>query len=168
MTTVLYAQPYDLAASGFYFEDYDSYRAKATALRNDYGQPVEEFEIQFIDGVEIDGQLAEAICVNQGNLGQFFEAVEEWDDDQKMRVIIAVWECGYPLEADCDPESFDIELYPVEGMKDLAQQFVEDGLFGEIPEPLQFYIDYDAIARDLSVDYTETTIAGQTVVYRCG
>jgi antirestriction protein len=27
-------------------------------------------------------------------------------------------------------------------------------------------LDYDAIARDLAHDYTETTIAGQQLVYR--
>ncbi|WP_299297215.1 hypothetical protein [uncultured Tateyamaria sp.] len=37
-------------------------------------------------------------------------------------------------------------------MRELTEDFVEQGLFGDIPEPLHFYIDYDAIARDLSVD----------------
>lgn len=32
---------------------------------------------------------------------------------------------------------------------------------------LQFYIDYDAVARDLSVDFSETEIAGERVVYAC-
>jgi len=40
-------------------------------------------------------------------------------------------------------------------------------LFGDIPERLQFYIDYDAIARDLSADYSETVIAGDALIYRC-
>ncbi len=45
-------------------------------------------------------------------------------------------------------------------MKELAEQFVEDGLFGDIPQNLQYYIDYDAIARDLEFDYTETEVIG--------
>ncbi|WP_299624300.1 hypothetical protein [uncultured Tateyamaria sp.] len=57
MTIQLHAQPYDLAATGFCFEDYDDYAQKATKLRNDYGDPVEEFEIQFIDGEAIDCDL---------------------------------------------------------------------------------------------------------------
>ena len=43
---------------------------------------------------------------------------------------------------------------------------MEDGLFGDIPERLAGYIDYDAIARDLAMDYGETTIAGTSLIYR--
>ena len=57
----LHAQPYDISANGFYFETAEEYAAKANALRNDYGDPVEEFEIQFIDGEGIDCDLAKAI-----------------------------------------------------------------------------------------------------------
>jgi len=53
-------------------------------------------------------------------------------------------------------------------MRELAEQFVEEGLYGDIPESLQFYIDFAAIARDLAVDYSETVIAGSRVIYRCG
>ena len=54
-----------------------------------------------------------------------------------------------------------------EAMKDIAEQFVEEGLFGEIPENIQHYLDYEKIAYDLSMDYSETTIAGQRLIYRC-
>ena len=40
----------------------------------------------------------------------------------------------------------------------LAQDFVNDGLFGEIPTSLENYIDYEAIARDLRFDYSEVEI----------
>ncbi len=53
-------------------------------------------------------------------------------------------------------------------MRELAEQFIDEGLFGEIPERLQYYLDYDAIARDLAVDYSEANIAGSRVIYRCG
>jgi len=42
--TILYAQPYDLAATGFYYDSADDFISKADVLRNDYGQPVEEFD----------------------------------------------------------------------------------------------------------------------------
>ena len=45
--------------------------------------------------------------------------------------------------------------------------FVDEGLYGEIPDSLQFYIDYEAMARDLGMDYSETTISGVNYVYRC-
>ncbi|MEM5476885.1 antirestriction protein ArdA [Pacificibacter sp. AS14] len=58
-------------------------------------------------------------------------------------------------------------IYAVESLKELAEQLVDEGLYGDIPENLTYYIDFDAIARDLSVEYTETSIAGGRYVYAC-
>lgn len=165
--TILYAQPYDLAANGFYFESADEYASKANVLRNDYGQPVEEFEIQFIDGETIDAQLFEAIGVNQCNIEGYFDAFESWTDDQKVRVIIAVSDLGYRFTFGQDaPDDFDIDLYEVDTLRDLAMQFVDEGVFGDIPKPIENYLDYDAIARDLAMDYGATTIDGTRYAYR--
>ncbi len=164
--TTLFAQPYDISACGFYFDSIEQYRAKASALKNDYGEPVEEFEIQFIDGEHIDCSLASALGVSQANLNRFFEIVDQWYDEQKTRFIIAVGESGFAT--DCDPDDLDIDIYELDSLKELAEQFVEEGLFGEIPEQLRFYLDLDLIARDLGMDYSETEIAGTRYVYRCG
>ena len=169
MTAItLYAQPYDLSASGFYFHSAKEYAQQACALRNAHGEPVEEFEIQFIDGERIDAALAEAIGLHQGMLGRFFAYVEDWSEPEKQTVIIAVGECGYRFEADTRPEDFDLDLYHLDSLRELAEQFVEDGLFGAVPDSLRAYIDHDAIARDLAADYASVEIAGTRLVYRCG
>lgn len=166
--TQLFAQPYDISAVGFFFETIEEYNNKSGKLCNAYGQPVEEFEIQFIDGEDIDCALFRALGVHQGDTGAYLEAVEEWEDGQKINVILAVGEAGYSFEfGKDDPDQFDIQIYEVESMKELAEQFVEEGLFGEIPESIQFYIDYKAIARDLTMDYAEAVIAGTHYIYRC-
>jgi antirestriction protein len=164
----LFAQPYDISASGFYFSDAETYAERAAAARNDYGQPVEEFEIQFIDGEALDARLFEALGVNQANLEAFLEAASEWRDDQKVRVIIAVGEAGYSFDLRTGyPDDFDVDLYECDSLRDLAEQFVDEGLYGDIPESLRYYIDYDAIARDLRADYAETEIDGVRYVYAC-
>ncbi|GLO71339.1 hypothetical protein MACH17_28560 [Phaeobacter inhibens] len=168
MTIILHAQPYDIAAQGFYFDTLEEYQAKAAKAVNDYGDPVEEFEIQFIDGDQIDCALAQAIGLCQSNIGQYFDAVEAWDDPQKRVVILAAGDCGYDFTDQTQPDDFDIEIYHIDSLRALAEQFVDEGLFGEIPGQLQHYIDYDAIARDLAADYSETEIAGIPLVYRCG
>ncbi len=56
----------------------------------------------------------------------------------------------------------------MDSLKELAYHFVEEGLFGQIPDTIQCYLDYDAIARDLGMDYSEITIVGQRLIYRCG
>jgi antirestriction protein len=166
--TTLYAQPYDLAASGFYFDSEKAYASQASRLRNAYGQPVEEFEIQFIDGEGLDGKLFDALHVSQATIGSYFEAAEEWDDDQKLKVIIAVGEAGYSFAlGNDDPDKFDIDLYEIDSLRDLAVQFIDEGLFGEIPKAIENYLDYDAIARDLAMDYGTVTIDGTHYAYRC-
>lgn len=52
---------------------------------------------------------------------------------------------------DCFNESFYGE---VDSYAALAEQFVDEGLFGEIPDAIINYIDYEAIGRDLRMDYT--------------
>ena len=169
MTTVLYAQPYDIEATGFYFESAEDYAKKAKANLNSDGDLIEEYEIQFIDGEAIDAALVKAVGLYHSDIPAFFEKSEEWNEDDKQRIIIAAGECGYVFDWQCtEPSAYEIDLYQFGCMQDLAEHFVDEGLFGEIPEHLQFYLDYAAIARDLSMDYAETEIAGTSLIYRCG
>ena len=41
MSTILYAQPYDITAQGFYFRSGEEYDRQAAELKNEYGQPVD-------------------------------------------------------------------------------------------------------------------------------
>lgn len=47
---IYHATPCDISATGFYFKTYEEYCQESKAHNNSYGQPVEKFEIQFIDG----------------------------------------------------------------------------------------------------------------------
>jgi len=166
--TVLYAQPYNISALGFSFEDEAEYHEKAKKNFDGLGFPIEEYEIQFIDGERIDALLFEALNIHQGNFGKFLIACQEWDDHQKHKAIIATAECGYDLDLQSGtPDDFDVDIYEVDNLRELAMQFADEGVFGEIPEHLQCYLDYDAMARDLAMDYAEIIIAGNRFVYRC-
>jgi hypothetical protein len=165
--TCFYARPYDLSATGFYFETMEDYQEKSAKCLNDFGGQVEEFEIQFIDGSDIDAQLFEAIGINQANIGAFIDKIDEWDDREKQILIIAVGEVSYRFDIyKDDPNGFDVDIYELDSLRDLAIYFVEEGYYGEIPESLQYYIDYDAMARDLSADYSQIAIAGEKIIYR--
>ena len=165
---IYHAAPYGISTTGFYFKTYEEYCQKAKTHTNAYGQPVEEFEIQFIDGETIDYELAQAWELNQANFSDYFDAVETWDDEQKKIYIIAVGECSYSHDQIAnDPDAIDIMIYQLDSLIELAELFVDEGFYGEIPENLPFYIDYDAIAHDLGFDYSEISIAGKNYVYRC-
>lgn len=167
--TTLYAQPYDIEAHGFYFDDAQTYKEKASSLRNRYGQPVEEFEIQFIDGERIDAELFEALSIHQANLESFFEKVDDWDEHEKQAIILAAGEWGYSFDLESDnPSSIDIDIYACGSLREFAEEYAAEWMFCDIPERFHFYIDWELVARDLSVDYAEANIAGERVVYRCG
>ncbi|MGB3315618.1 MAG: antirestriction protein ArdA [Albidovulum sp.] len=166
MSITLYAQPYDITATGFYFSAVEEFDGKAAKLVNDFGEQVEEFEIQFIDGDQIDCELAKAIDLNQANFKDYLTCAQNWEYWEKTNVIIAVGECGYEFDPQASPDRYWIDVYHVGSMRELAEQFVEDGLYGDIPESLQYYIDYDAIARDLAIDYSAVSVAGEYLIYR--
>ncbi|MEP1574425.1 antirestriction protein ArdA [Roseibium album] len=165
--TTLFAQPYDITACGFYFESFEDYLEKAAKAVNRYGEPVDEFEIQFIDGDDLDCALAGAWQLSQATISDYFAAVEDWDDTDKIKAIIALDELGLTLtQVADDPDRLEIQISHIKDMRGLAIEFVDEGLMGRIPEHLKTYLDYDAIASDLEMDYSETEIAGQTYIYR--
>lgn len=164
--TTFFAQPYNIDATGFYFETAFEFQERSQANRDHFGQRVEEYEIQFIDGETIDAALAKAFGINQANISEFIDFVDVASEDEKTAYIIAVSEGGY--DSTCNISEIDIDIYEVGSLRELAEQFVDDGLFGEIPNNLQNYIDLDAVAYDLGMDYCETEIAGRRYVYRCG
>ncbi len=48
-----------------------------------------------------------------------------------------------------------------------AEQFLDEGLFGDIPENIRFYLDVDSIARDPGLDYSEIRLNGINYICRC-
>jgi hypothetical protein len=165
---ILFAQPYDISATGFHFASVEGFQKQSARVRNSFGLPVEEYEIEFIDGDELNAELFKAVSVHQGDIGAFFNAVKRWDIDQKRKVIIAVGDSGYTFDLKTgDPDEFDVDLYEINSLRELAEHFVDEGLFGPIPESIKYHLDYDSIARDLNCDYSEITIAGIRLVYRC-
>lgn len=161
---LLFAHPYDISASGFYFEDIEDYKTKSSSCINHYGQKVEEFEIQFIDGDTIDCELFNAWGIFQSNFEDYLNACNDLNEIDKIKRII-LSNCGYSLDENLNDD--EIELYLDETLEGLAQSFLDEGLFGEVPNNLIHYIDIEKLARDLSVDYTQDTINNISIVYRC-
>jgi len=69
----MYAQPYDLDATGFFFDSFEEYEEKAEKNINSYGQPVEEYEIQSLES-------SYPVEVTQGDLEEWLEQSEQWED----------------------------------------------------------------------------------------
>lgn len=160
----LFAQPYDIDAKGFYFDCTGQFNEKAANNCNAYGQFVEEYEILFIDGDEIDCLLFEALDVHQGSLSSYFNVTSDLEKNDKI-ALVAMADCGYDVNEETDTS--DVELHYVDSFRDMAIQFIDEGIYGQIPESIQHYIDYDAIGRDLEIEYGQLRIGGENIVYRC-
>ncbi|PLX39574.1 MAG: hypothetical protein C0606_03485 [Hyphomicrobiales bacterium] len=146
-TSVYFAQPYSIDATGFYFSSLEEYKAKAASHTDMHGFPVEEYELQFIDGD--NHRLFNALGICQATLTQWFSEFAEFeteDDDYWKAVYLA--ENGYAIE-DVLARLDDLMLWHGSAV-DYARELVEDCY--DIPEPLRFYIDYDALARDMRLN----------------
>lgn len=161
--SLYFAQPYNPDAHGFYFADYEEYLSKSAKLKDVFGHPVEEFEIQYIDGDDLECALFKAVGVYQSNLEAYLDFVDQADESHMIELIVAD-DAGYPIDLEC--VDFDLDIYPNMTLRELAEQFLDDGLFGDIPDSLRFYIDEEKVARDLAFDYTEITICGVGYTYR--
>lgn len=48
---------------------------------------------------------------------------------------------------------------------DMAYEYVEEGLFGDIADNIKGYIDYERLGRDLSFDYSGTYVGNDLYVF---
>lgn len=145
MFSTYFAQPYDTSATGFSFSSYLGYLTAVKDLKNSYGQPVEEFEIQFIDGSDSD--LFNACGIDQSNLEQWFDDVEGLDDHEKVALFYLMDNNVVASLEDALEKLDDVQTH--EGsLKDAAEAMFDDIYLHEIPKHLHSYIDYDAFAND--------------------
>ena len=158
--STFFAQPYSLDAVGFYFDTLESYAEKSESLLDAFGNPVEEFEIQFIDGD--DCELFSACGINQGNLAVWFDDVADMSDQEKTALFYLCSVLGYCLQNALDKLE-DVNLS--EGnLKDVAETLFDEFYLNDVPESVRAYIDYEKYARDceLGGDLCEFDFNGTT------
>lgn len=161
--TTLYANPYNIDAAGFYFNDADEFIEKSANLTDRYGNHVEEFEIDFIDGD--DAALFNASGINQANLNTWFDDIETLDDHEKINMYFLLSVAGYSLSQALD--KVDEPSITQSSLRDTAEELFDECWLHEVPENIRFYIDYDKFARDCEIggDLVEFEYNNQT--YTC-
>ena len=96
-------------------------------------------------------------------LNELAEAMEEFNDDDLLKLKFLSYEGFNEREViDNGVENYDVDIYDYSSDTSftdvyelLAEDMVSDGLFGCVPPNFENYIDYSAIGRDLSYEYTE-------------
>ena len=160
MANVYHATPYDISATGFYFSNYEEYAEKTASYTNEYGDPVEEYEIQFIDGENCT--LFNVLSISQASLAQWFDDFEDMDEQDAVKAIYAAQYLGYSDLNDLLSKLDDIVLFKGTPLE-YAEQYIDDtDMLDGLPENLRYYFDTEAFARDMVLggDITDVEIDG--------
>ena len=128
-----------------------------------FGNLVEEFEIQFIDGD--DAELFEACGINQANLNVWFDDIEFLQDYEKASLFYLVGVAGYKLDQAIEKMN-EPSIYQGD-LLDAATVLFDECYLHTLPDNIKYYIDYEKFARDceLGGDMCEFEYAGTT--YTC-
>jgi len=161
-----HATPYDIHATGFYFTDYEDYKRQAASHLNKYDEPVEEYEIQYIDGDK--PRLFSLLSVSQATLWQWFDEYESLDRETTIKAMYLA-ENGETIETILN--AID-EIIMYEGTAaSYAEEYIDgSGMLDPLPASLKYYFDYEGFSRDLLLngDIDEVTIEGTTYVFERG
>ena len=87
------------------------------------------------------------------SLNEITEKLVTLDDTDTAKIEFLMWN-GETIERSLELYE-DVEMYESTTLEDLAEMMIDEGLFGEIPDLISNYIDYEKLGRDLSVDYIE-------------
>lgn len=130
--------------------DADELQAKLDEIAGEHGDELA------IHDYEAPWKIGEYDNITEIN--ELAERYAEVDEDEFEAIAEAT---GYDASEILDIiDSGDYTIYDGD-LSDVAEQMVDEGLFGEIPESIARYIDYEAIGRDLGYDgYTEVTLRG--------
>ena len=161
--TTLFAQPYAPEANGFFFHSAEEFEDKAEGVCDPYGEKVEEFEIQFIDGD--DPELFEACGIEQSNLSIWFDDIEGMRDAEKAALYFLITDCSLSLD-EAMRQVDDVSLFHGDA-KSAAREVFEEYYASEIPENLRTCFDMDKFAHDFEVggDFCEFQFGGS--IYTC-
>lgn len=112
----------------------------------------EDHEEWFITDYDLPFDIGEYESID--SINETAAIYESLDSDDLIKLSYLVDDCGYKAKQALEMLD-DVELYTDTTLEELAEQFIADGLFGDVPENLINYIDYEKIARDLSFDYAQ-------------
>lgn len=156
-----YANPYNASVSGFYFETYEEFELKLSDLKDDFGVPVEEVEIEAIDGTREEMELADVFGIDQANIAEFIAFIETSDED--------LWPAIYFILNDNRASSFDeaIRIARDYSIRECELIDAASEIFNEVydlPDEVKMYIDYEKYADDLRCggDMVEFEFGGKT------
>ena len=155
----LYASPYDITAHGWYFSSEEEFEKKFKKHL-----PVEEYELDFIDGSDEAATLFKILKVHQANIAEFFSRLDDFEalnEHDQAALHFLMEEANVTADLDKALKLVEDEVRVMEGTaKDYAYEYIES--VGAIPKNLvDSYFDYEAFGRDVKYDLDPDTHADQ-------
>ncbi len=135
----------------------------------DMGNLLDELEEEIKDTITFDVENDESDeetyieDVEYEDIDKLIEVIETLNaDDYIHDKLVAYTEAQSNIDSVDDLETAieeceDMFFYPDMTMEELAEQMVDEGLFGEVSDSLVRYIDFESLASELEYDYTETS-----------
>ena len=158
MTTTLYANPYDISYTGFYFGSIEEFNDQLSQAS------YEEVEIDYIDGD--NPRLFQATKIHHGNVDLWFDELDQYSDDSHEASAIC-----YLLDMmDLDEaiKRMDEVILHRGSLADYAFELVDDIYsLDQLPNLIRNHIDYESIGRDLELNSEVTEIHHNLWVVNC-
>lgn len=155
----LHAMPYSGDHSGFYFDSEEDYETKYDLAYAEYG--TEEYEIQFIEGSDVELAVFKLMKVGQATISEYFDTVDGLDDSRETLAAIQ-----YLTDNGHKDLSYVDDVQVFHGTKeDYAYEFMNDCYFtSETPDIFRTYFDFEGFARDMEIngEVYEVRIGGET------
>lgn len=156
----LYANPYDTTRHGFYFNSLEDFEAKFEKNR-----PVEEYEIDFIEGTSEEAALFKVAHITQANLEDWFNGLDELEDHQLPAVYFLLDNGNVDSFRDAIDKASELSFGEGD-TKEYVERFVDDmgGPSALGKKTLEQYFDYDSYAHDMELngEVVEFTFGGTT------
>ena len=161
----------DVSGPYFYFESLKELSRGLKKLQPRH----EEFELDFISGTTLEKELFEVMQVDLGNIDDYYESLEEENEDNIIKFIAASRLSQYSnVKTVSDIHSFT-SLHVFEGrLDDLAKDWWYNEIVPELPGHLQWIadiVDPDDASRSQGweINKYEMTIDDRTfIVEDCG
>ena len=156
----LYANPYDTSASGFSFDS-------AEQFDEEYQKrlPVEEYEIDFIDGTAEEAALFKVADITAANLSDWFDGIDSLKDYEFPSVYFLLSNGNVSSFSEAVEKADQQNVTEGDTLKYVEDYVEQMGGPAELgKETLENYFDYESFANDMNMngDVVEFEFAGTT------
>lgn len=123
-------------------------------------EELKEIQLEYDLGDDLEPFLADweddelGICSESCDLEKLkdtYESYDNLDDNERECLAYMTGYLGMKFEEAIDRVE-DVIVYDIDNYEDLAYEFVQEGLYGDIPESISFYLDYEKMGRDLDIE----------------